>query len=157
MRSNKNAIAFGMALFFSMSLETNPAWGSGKPSAAQNPPKDRAQILLSQRLPSLNGTSLKAVLVEVRYGPGEASKPHSHRCAVVGYVVEGAIRSQVEGEPESTYKAGESFYDPPNGVHLVSANASPTTPAKFVAYFICDHDQPLSVTAPESGVKGASR
>ena len=46
---------------------------------------------------------VKTTLVEVNYGPGEASPPHSHPCAVIGYVVEGAIRTQVEGEPEHTY------------------------------------------------------
>ena len=83
--------------------------------------------------------------MEVNYGPGEASPPHSHPCAVIGYVVEGAIRTQVEGEPEHTYEAGGSFYEPPNGVHAVSANASATRPEKLVAHFVCDHDAALSV------------
>ena len=37
-------------------------------------------------------------------------------------------------------------YEAPNGVHEVSANASHTMPAKFVAYFVCDREMPLSVT-----------
>ena len=88
--------------------------------------------------------------MEVNYGPGEASPPHSHPCAVVGYVVEGILRTQVKGEPELIYSAGEGFYEAPNGVHLVSANASSTEPAKLVAYLICDHDTPLSVDVPET-------
>jgi quercetin dioxygenase-like cupin family protein len=114
--------------------------------------------VLSEPVPKLDGDHLKAVLVEVNYGPAEASKPHSHPCAVVGYVVQGEIRTQVKGEPEMIYKAGESFYEMPNSVHLVSANASSVKPAKFVAYFICDHDTPLSVDASGgSPKKGASR
>jgi len=101
--------------------------------------------VLSKPLSKLDGKHLKVVLVEVNYGPGEASSPHSHPCAVVGYVVEGTLRTQVKGEPEMTYKAGESFYESPNGVHLISANASSTEPAKLIAYLICDHDTPLSV------------
>ena len=112
-------------------------------------PKDRARIVLSQSLPKLSGTQLKATLVEVRYGPGEASPPHSHPCAVIGYVVEGAVRTKIEGHAETVYKAGESFYEQPNGVHLVSANASATEPAKLVAYLLCDHDTPLSVDVPQ--------
>jgi quercetin dioxygenase-like cupin family protein len=120
--------------------------------------KDRARIVISKSLSQMDGNHLKAVLVEVRYGPGESSQPHSHPCAVVGYVVEGAIRSQVKGEPEMTYKAGESFYEAPSGVHLVSANASATEPAKFVAYLICDHDAPLSGESQEDiHSKGASK
>ena len=30
---------------------------------------------------------------------------------------------QVKGEPEALYKAGQSFYEAPNGIHAVSANA----------------------------------
>ncbi len=110
--------------------------------------KDRARLVLSHVLPNLAGDRLKGMLVEVGYGPGEMSPPHSHPCAVMGYVVEGTIRTQVEGEPETTFKAGESFYEAPNGVHLISGNASATEPAKFVAYFVCDHDAPLSSNVP---------
>lgn len=112
--------------------------------------KDRTRVVFSKTLPKLDGDHLKAVLVEVRYGPGEASAPHSHPCAVLGYVVEGSLRTQVEGQPEAVYQAGESFYEAPNAVHLVSANASATKPAKFAAYMICDHESPLSVDAARS-------
>jgi quercetin dioxygenase-like cupin family protein len=102
----------------------------------------------------LDGEHLKATVVEVHYGPGEFSPPHSHPCAVIGYVVEGALRTQVKGEPEATYRAGESFYEAPNGVHVVSANASQTEAATFVAYFVCDHDTPLSSDVPEIATPG---
>jgi quercetin dioxygenase-like cupin family protein len=51
----------------------------------------------------------------------------------------------VKGEPEAVYKVGESFFEPANGVHEISANASRTAPAKFLAYFLCDHETKLSV------------
>jgi quercetin dioxygenase-like cupin family protein len=112
--------------------------------------KERARIVRTTPLPKVDGDHLKVILVEVRYGPGEASLPHSHPCAVIGYVIAGALRTQVKGEPEMTYKPGESFYEAPNGVHLVSANASSTEPAKLVAYLICDRDTPISVDVSES-------
>ncbi len=99
----------------------------------------------SHSLPQLDGSHLRATVVEVNYAPGEADKPHSHPCTVIGYVAEGAIRFQVKGGPESVYKAGESFYEAPNGVHQVSANASDKQPAKLIAFFICDHETPLTV------------
>ncbi len=65
---------------------------------------------------------------------------------------------QVQGQSEMVYKAGQSFYEAPNGVHLVSANASTTEPAKFLAYLICDRDTPLSIDVPEHrDSKGGSR
>jgi quercetin dioxygenase-like cupin family protein len=115
---------------------------------------ERARIVLSRALPKLDGDQLKATLVEVNYGPGESSEPHSHPCPVLGYIVAGALRTQVRGENEAVYTAGESFYEPAHGVHVVSANASQTEPAKLIAYFVCDHDAPLSVAAPETARPG---
>ena len=104
----------------------------------------------TQNLPSLQGDRLKATIVEVTYAPGSSSPPHRHPCPVVGHVVEGSVRMGVKGEPERTYGVGESFYEEPNGVHLVSANASSSRPAKFIAFFVCDRDTPLSVGVPEA-------
>jgi quercetin dioxygenase-like cupin family protein len=123
------------------------AWATSDGSQDQT---ERARITFSHALPQLDGGHLEVTVVEVTYGPGESSPPHSHPCAVTGYVVKGALRTRVGGGPEAIYKVGESFYEAPNGVHLVSANASKERPAKFIAYFVCDHDAPLSVAVPES-------
>jgi quercetin dioxygenase-like cupin family protein len=125
------------------------------PSGATHPEtKERARVALSQALPKLDGTHLKATVVEVHYGPGESSPPHSHPCAVIGYVVEGALRTRVKGEPEAIYKVGEAFYEAPHGVHLVSANASQTEAATFIAYFVCDHDTQLTSGVRETTYLG---
>jgi len=109
---------------------------------------EQAHVAFSRALPQLDGDHLNITVVEVTYGPGESSPPHSHPCAVVGYVIKGALRTRIKGEAEAIYKAGESFYEAPNGVHLIAANASAKTPVKFLAYFVCDHDTPLSVAPP---------
>ena len=114
---------------------------SAQSGAAASPPAPFSHVL-----PQLDGSHLRATVVEVNYAPGEADKPHSHPCTVIGYVAQGAIRFQVKGgAPEAVYKAGESFYEAPNGVHQVSANASDKEPAKLIAFFICDHETPLTV------------
>lgn len=104
----------------------------------------------ARALPPMDGGHLAVTVVEVRYAPGGRSAPHSHPCAVIAYVLEGAIRTQVQGEPEVIRARGESFYEPPGAVHLVSANASQERPARFLAYFTCDRRAPLSVQAPEA-------
>src|SRR6266478_2826993 len=114
----------------------------------------KVRIANEQALPQLDGGKLKATLVEVTYAPGAGSKPHSHPCPVIGYVVSGELRTQVKGGSEATYKAGESFYEPPNGVHLVSANASKTEPAKLLAIFVCDHEAELSTPVNAEMQKG---
>jgi quercetin dioxygenase-like cupin family protein len=122
-----------------------PAQARGHRAANRVP---RVRVALSHNMPRLNGESLKVTIVEVTYGPGESSPPHSHPCPVIGYVLEGSLRTKVKGEPEALYKAGETFYEAPGGVHEVSANASKTKPVRFTAYFLCDHETPLSV-APD--------
>lgn len=104
----------------------------------------------SHALQALDGSHLKVTVVEVRYGPGQSSRPHSHPCPVVGYVVEGSLRTQVRGEPEAVYTAGQGFYEAANGAHIVSANASSETPVRFLAYFTCDRDTPLMQPVPDS-------
>ena len=122
--------------------------------ASKDKSAEGAQTAFSHDLPRLHGSHLKVTVVEVRYDPGESSPPHSHPCPVIAHVIEGTIRTQVKGHPEAIYKAGESFYEAPNGVHVISANASGKKPAKFIAYFVCDHDTPLSVGPPEHPASG---
>ena len=133
------AILFGMMMIGSPMARTQVSARTTRPET-----KQRARIAFSHILPKLDGDHLKATLVEVSYDPGESSPPHSHPCAVIGYVLQGTLQTQVRGEPAALYKTGESFYEAPNGVHVISANASRTEPAKLLAYFVCDHDTPLS-------------
>jgi quercetin dioxygenase-like cupin family protein len=130
-------------------------------SAAMHESAPQVRTILTQPLPHLKSDRLQVEMVQVRYGPGESSRPHSHPCPVVGYVLEGAVRMQVQAheavEPETAriYHAGDSFYESPNGRHLVSANASQFEPAVFLATFVCDHATALVVPMPNA--KGISQ
>jgi hypothetical protein len=53
----------------------------------------------------MDGGHLEVEVVEVA---GGSSSPHSHPCPVIAVVVEGTIRTQVKGEPEAIYKAGQA-------------------------------------------------
>ena len=108
-----------------------------------------ARVALTQALPPMDGAHLEVTVVEVRYGPGESSSPHRHPCAVTGYVIDGTYRTQSGAEPERVYHAGESFYEAPNAVHRVSANASTEAPVTFVAHFVCDRKVPLTTPEPD--------
>ena len=94
--------------------------------------------IFSGKLPNLPGKTL--TVTEVDYRPGGFSAPHRHPASgfVFAYVLSGAIRSQVEGEPLRVYSAGQSWTEPPNAHHIVSANASKTEPARLIAYIIAD-------------------
>jgi quercetin dioxygenase-like cupin family protein len=125
--------------------------GRAASPAGSSPPDARVRPVFSQALPQLDGSRLHVTTVEVTYPPGGSSAPHSHPCPVIGYVLKGAVRMQVKGGALSVYKAGDSFYEAPNGIHLVSENVSAKEPATFLAYFICDHAAPLSAKVPPTG------
>jgi quercetin dioxygenase-like cupin family protein len=135
------SLSLAIAIAAGLSARLSSAQSGAQPGAGASHP-----AAFSHTLPQLDGNHLRATVVEVNYAPGEADKPHSHPCTVIGYVAQGAIRFRVKGgEPEAVYTAGQSFYEPPNGVHEVSANASNKEPAKLIAFFVCDHETVLTM------------
>ncbi len=94
---------------------------------------------------NIPGKSLEAVAVS--YPPGAKSEAHHHAKSafIMAYVISGAIRSQVEGEPERVYHAGETWSEAPGAHHSISQNASATEPAELLAVFLLDTgDGPLT-------------
>src|SRR5205823_5608217 len=91
---------------------------------ADMPKSKNAKVTLvyQHELPNVPGKSIKGVLVE--YGPSGYSPGHTHAKSAFIYatVLEGAIRSQVNDGPVTTYKAGQSFSELPGDRHGVSAN-----------------------------------
>jgi len=116
---------------------------------ADAPKSKNAKVTLvyQHELPNVPGKSIKGVLVE--YGPGGYSPGHTHPKSAFIYatVLEGAIRSQVNDGPVTTYKAGQSFSEMPGDRHAVSANASKTKPAKLLAVFVVDTSE-TELTTP---------
>ena len=116
--------------------------------AAEAPRKDAAVTLVyDQALPNVPGKSLRGVVVE--YEPGGRSSAHTHPKSAFIYatVLRGSIRSQVNGGPVTTYRAGESFSEYPGDHHNVSENASDTEPARLLAVFVVDTgDTDLTIT-----------
>jgi glucose/arabinose dehydrogenase/quercetin dioxygenase-like cupin family protein len=107
--------------------------------------------LVTHAVPPLTGPALQMQVVEVSYEPGGWSASHHHPCPVVGYVLEGAVRMQLAGQPERVYVTGQTFTERPGDVHVVSSNASETKPARFLAYFACDADGPRSIPVTPAG------
>src|SRR5437868_10569746 len=116
---------------------------------ADAPKEKNAKVTLvyQHELPNVPGKSIKGVLVE--YGPGGYSPGHTHPKSAFIYatVLAGAIRSQVNDGPVTTYKAGQSFSEFPGDRHSVSENASNTEPARLLAVFVVDTTDTV-LTAP---------
>ena len=100
--------------------------------------------LFQHALPNAPGKTFSTAIVD--FPPGATSVPHRHGQAFVyAYVLQGAVRSQLEGEPAKTYQTGEFWYEAPGAHHLETTNASTTAPARLLVTFIADDGQPLKV------------
>jgi quercetin dioxygenase-like cupin family protein len=89
-------------------------------------------------IPNIPGKSLVGIVVS--YPPGGATPAHYHpRSAfVIGYVLSGSIRSQVNDGKTQVFRTGESWTEPPGAHHPISENASATEPASLLAIFVVD-------------------
>jgi uncharacterized protein YbjT (DUF2867 family)/quercetin dioxygenase-like cupin family protein len=119
-------------------------------SVAQSSSTNESKVTLvfDHALPNVPGKSIKGVLVE--YPPGGSSSAHTHAASAFIYatVLEGAIRSSVNGAPVKVYHAGDNFYEEPGAHHGISANASNTEPARLLAVFVVDSDE-KNLTIPD--------
>ena len=104
--------------------------------------------LLQQAIPTLPGKTLTAI--SVVFPPGAASVPHRHGNAFLyAYVLEGAVRSQIEGQPAHVYSIGESWTEKPGDHHVLTENASSTQTARLLVVFVADTGAALKSDDPQ--------
>ena len=89
----------------------------------------------------------QVLMYTVDFPPGFSSPIHRHNAQVSVYVLEGSVVMQVRGGKEVTLGPGQSFYEDPNDIHVVSRNASSTEPAKFLVFLINKKGAPLVIPA----------
>jgi quercetin dioxygenase-like cupin family protein len=89
----------------------------------------------------------QALMYTVDFPPGFSSPVHRHNAQVSVYVLEGSVVMQVRGQKELTLGPGQTFYEDPNDIHVVSRNASSTKPAKFLVFMIHKKGAPLVIPA----------
>jgi quercetin dioxygenase-like cupin family protein len=97
--------------------------------------------LMKKDLPNYPGK--EGLMISVEYGPGGSDPIHKHDANAFVYVLEGSIVMQVKGEKEVTLSPGETFYEGPSDIHLVSRNASKTKPAKFIVVLLKNKGAPV--------------
>lgn len=90
----------------------------------------------------------EGVMLTVEYAPGASSGKHRHNAHTFVYVLEGAVIMQVEGGEAVTLGPGQTFYEAPEDIHLVSRNASDSQSAKFLVFFVKDKGTPPVVPVP---------
>jgi quercetin dioxygenase-like cupin family protein len=111
-------------------------------TVAAQPTEQRETVApaFSHPIANLPGKTLSALVVN--YARGAKTPAHRHgQSFVVGYVLEGSIRSKIDNGQEIIYRAGESWTEKPGAHHVVSENGSSTEPAKLLAIFLADSDE----------------
>jgi quercetin dioxygenase-like cupin family protein len=132
-RMLRTALMAGLALWQMPSLAAN---------APQSVSPAIVQPLMDKDLEGIPGKEL--LMLTVEYLPGGASLPHRHDAQVCVYVLEGELTMQIEGSPPVTLRRGQTFYESRTDVHVVSANASKTAPAKILVFIVKDKNAPVS-------------
>ncbi|MET7747827.1 MULTISPECIES: cupin domain-containing protein [Micromonospora] len=112
---------------------------------------NEAELLGTVMPPELPpGSHVMTAIIEMPAGdPG--SPPHRHSGPVFGYMLEGEMIFELEGEPERVIKAGEAFWEPGGDViHYQAANNLPDQQARFLVVMVCAPDKEMLVlVSPE--------
>lgn len=92
-----------------------------------------------------------AMTIVVWRDPGDpGAPPHRHSGPAFGYVTEGAVLFELEGEPERVIKAGESFWEPGGDViHYQDGNALSDGRTEFIVTMLCAPGQPMLTVVDE--------
>ena len=110
--------------------------------ASSGSPLNKVELVSSHAIPDMPGKRM--TVVRVTYGPGGFTPPHRHGGTVTAYITKGQIRSQLNNGPVEIFDVGQSFFEPPGAIHLVSANASNTEWAELIAVFVADEGAQLT-------------
>jgi quercetin dioxygenase-like cupin family protein len=100
-----------------------------------------AEIVRTQLAAPILDHAKRVARVEVHelvLPPGRAVGAHTHPIPVVGYVVAGHIRFQIDGQPEQALESGAAFYEPPDTLIPHFDNASADESATFIACYLLD-------------------
>jgi quercetin dioxygenase-like cupin family protein len=142
-------IGGGIANEVSLRWSAAAAWPDGILCMSDASDGSAGQVIPVASYPLANVPGKRVTVVRVIYGPGGFTRPHYHAGTVTAYIVRGAIKSQLQGGPLETFTPGQTFFEPPGAVHMVSANASATEDAELLAIFVADEGAQLTTFLPD--------
>lgn len=110
-------------------------------------------MLLSQTPALPAGAEVMTATVTIPPGdPG--TPPHRHSGPVFGYMIEGEMIFELEGDPERIVREGEAFWEPGGDViHYQSANNLTDRDARFVVVMIGVPGEPMLTLVDEAELK----
>lgn len=86
-----------------------------------------------------------AMTIVVEFPPGDAGNPaHRHTGPCFGYVLDGEMVFEIEGQPERVVRAGEAFWEPGGDViHYQDGNNRDDIPVRFTVTMLCEPGKPM--------------
>ena len=112
-------------------------------------PAGDAQVGLERKVvlqQDLKMPGYETVVMEVSLAVGGREGRHTHPGTLIGYLLQGELTLEVEGQPTRVYKAGEAALIPAGAVH--EGRNTGSVPTKVIATFIVEKGKPLSTPAP---------
>ncbi|MDB5810757.1 MAG: cupin [Betaproteobacteria bacterium] len=110
-------------------------------------PQSSRKALMAKDLSDFPGKEAMVYIVE--YPPGTSNVPHRHNGHVFLHILEGQLNAQVKGGELTVLNPGDTYYESPTDIHIVSRNPSATTPAKAMVFLIHEKGAALSVPVKE--------
>jgi quercetin dioxygenase-like cupin family protein len=86
-----------------------------------------------------------AVLIELNFRPGVSSPEHRHPGFILGYVVDGQVRTAINNEADQVVPPGGTFFEPLGALHTAFGSANPKAPARAVAFMVVPSGRPATL------------
>jgi quercetin dioxygenase-like cupin family protein len=111
-----------------------------------DPQWENALTVVQEVQPPFIPESAHAMTIVVEFGPGSrGAPPHRHpHGPAFGYVLEGEMLFELEGEPPRVIRAGEAFWEPGGDpIHYSDANNREDTKLRYVVTMLCVPGKPM--------------
>lgn len=124
-------------------------------STARRKPRSNAWqsavTVLLEKDPPFVPEGAHAMTIVVEFPPGDpGTPPHRHSGPCLGYVLEGEMVFELEGEPPRVLQAGEAFFEPGGDViHYQDGNNRDDIPVRFTVSMFMEPGTPMLTLVDE--------
>jgi quercetin dioxygenase-like cupin family protein len=111
-----------------------------------DPSWEDALTVVAEVQPPFIPDGAHAMTVVIAYPPGSAgAPPHRHPSGpCFGYMLEGEMLFELEGEPPRVIRAGEAFWEPGgDAIHYSDANNRDDMECRFTVTMLCVPGRPM--------------
>jgi quercetin dioxygenase-like cupin family protein len=119
-----------------------------------------AVTVLQEAEPPFIPEGAHAMTITIEYPPGDpGAPPHRHPYGpAFGYVLEGEMLFELEGEPPRVIKAGEAFWEPGGKViHFQDGNNRDDVRLRFLVTMLCEPGKPMLVLVEDDELEALGR